>query len=155
MVADKDLLEANAFNRARLTSAFSHGTPTGDEVELGQPGRIVLAGAVLAGLLIAGAAAAALSHSTSDDGADQTSGLGVPIPAVGAGAEQLQGVADIDVAVLLGNGVGPPLDRGALDLDGATAPTADQVVVVSLAAGPVRRFAGVSHQDVGRPRVDQ
>ena len=39
--------------------------------------------------------------------------------AVRAGPEDLQGVADVGEAVLAGDRVGPPLDRRALDLDGA------------------------------------
>src|SRR4051794_33196524 len=56
------------------------------------------------------------------------------LAAVGAGADDLQGVADVGEAVLAGDPVGPRLDGGAGDLDGATTAAADQVVVVVGAA---------------------
>ena len=56
---------------------------------------------------------------------------GSPCGAVGAGAEDLQGVAHVGEAVLGGDRLGPALDGRTLDLDGAAAAPADQVVVVA------------------------
>src|SRR5688572_2609121 len=76
-------------------------------------------------------------------------------PAGGAGAEDLQRVTDVGEAVLVGDPVGPPLDRRALDLDGETAAPADQVVVVLRAAAAVQRLAGVGAQGVELAVVGQ
>src|SRR4051812_14473815 len=51
--------------------------------------------------------------------------------------------------------VGPALDRRTLDLDGAAAVAADQVVVMALGAAPVRRFAVSGPEYVDLPRVGQ
>ena len=51
-------------------------------------------------------------------------------PAVRTGAEDLQGVADIGEAVLVGHLVGPALNGGSGDLDRVPAVPADQVVMV-------------------------
>jgi hypothetical protein len=58
MAPRRDLLEANAFRRARLVTAFLSGEPDGREVEPWRSGRVVVAGFVLA-LLLVGAAAIA------------------------------------------------------------------------------------------------
>ena len=54
MASKKDLVEAHAFSRRRLVSAFLSGAPGGREVEPARPGRSVFGGLVLAVLLIAG-----------------------------------------------------------------------------------------------------
>lgn len=58
MASKKDLVEAHAFSRRRLVSAFLSGAPGGREVEPARPGRSVFGGLVLAVLLIAGGAVA-------------------------------------------------------------------------------------------------
>ncbi|GGR60223.1 hypothetical protein J2S40_004382 [Nocardioides luteus] len=58
MATKKDLVEAHAFSRRRLVSAFLSGAPGGREVEPARPGRSVFGGLVLAVLLIAGGAVA-------------------------------------------------------------------------------------------------
>ena len=73
-----------------------------------------------------------------------------------AGAEDLQGVADVGVTVLGRDPVGPALHRRAGHLDGAPAGPADQVVVVALAAPAVEVLAAgrAHHVDlagVGEP----
>ena len=55
-----------------------------------------------------------------------------------AGAEHLDGVRDVDEAVLPRHPVGPGLDRAALDLDRPAAVPADEVVVVAGRAGAGR-----------------
>src|SRR5699024_3055189 len=54
--------------------------------------------------------------------------------AVGAASEELQGVRDVGEAVLGRHPVGPAFHGGPLDLDGAAAVAADEVVVVPGAA---------------------
>src|SRR5690242_11220391 len=54
------------------------------------------------------------------------------VGAVAAGAEHLHGVADVGESVLAGDRCRPGLDGRALDLDGASALAADQVVMVAL-----------------------
>jgi len=54
----KDLLEAQAFSRRRLVTAFVSGAPGGREVEPVRPGRVLIGGIVLSVLLMAGAAVA-------------------------------------------------------------------------------------------------
>jgi hypothetical protein len=54
MVTKQDLVEAYSFNRRRLVTAFISGTP-GHEVEPGRPGRTMVGGLGLAGLVLAGA----------------------------------------------------------------------------------------------------
>ncbi|MCW2776522.1 MAG: hypothetical protein JWN17_247 [Frankiales bacterium] len=56
MASKRDLVEAHAFNRRRLVTAFVSGSPGGRELEPGHPLRAVLAGLALAVLLVVGAA---------------------------------------------------------------------------------------------------
>lgn len=58
MSTKKDLVEAYAFSRRRLVTAFVSGAPGGREVEPARPGRTVVAGVAIAVLLLAGAAIA-------------------------------------------------------------------------------------------------
>jgi hypothetical protein len=51
----RDLVEAYSFNRRRLVTAFISGTPGRHEVEPGRPGRTMVGGLVLAGLVLVGA----------------------------------------------------------------------------------------------------
>lgn len=68
MTTKKDLVEAHAYTRRRLVTAFLSGAPGGREVEPTRPGRTILGGAALALLLVAGAAiASVLSPRTSED----------------------------------------------------------------------------------------
>ena len=55
--------------------------------------------------------------------------------------------------VLGGHRVGPAFDCWSLDLDGAAAPAADQVVVVRVAALAIDGFARVCLYDVNKPVV--
>ncbi len=56
MVSKRDLVEAHAFSRRRLVTAFVSGAPGGREVEPARPGRTIVAGVALGVLLVAGAA---------------------------------------------------------------------------------------------------
>ena len=68
MATKKDLIEAHAFTRRRLVTAFLSGAPGGREVEPSRPGRTVVGGLALAVLLVAGAAVASvLSPRTPTD----------------------------------------------------------------------------------------
>ena len=60
MVTRNDLLEANAFNRRRLLAAFVSGAPGGSEAEPSRPGRAMVAGLVLAILVLAAAVVASV-----------------------------------------------------------------------------------------------
>ncbi|MBC9734243.1 type VII secretion protein EccB [Nocardioides marmotae] len=60
MATKKDLVEAHAFSRRRLVTAFVSGAPGGREVEPTRPGRTVIGGIALAILLVAGAAIASI-----------------------------------------------------------------------------------------------
>src|SRR3954447_1313784 len=75
--------------------------------------------------------------------------------AVGAGAEDLQRVADVGETVLVGDPVGPLLDGGPGHLHGEPAAPADEVVVVLPAAAPVEGLAGVGAQRVELAVVGQ
>lgn len=66
MATKKDLVEAHAFSRRRLVTAFVSGAPGGREVEPARPGRMIVGGAALAVLLIAGAAIAGALHPRAD-----------------------------------------------------------------------------------------
>jgi hypothetical protein len=58
-----------------------------------------------------------------------------------AGAEDLQIVTDLPEAVLLGDGIGPPLHRRSRHLDGTTTQAADQMMMMlTRRAAAVRRF---------------
>jgi hypothetical protein len=73
-----------------------------------------------------------------------------------AGAEDLQIVADLPEAVLLGNGIGPPFDRRSGYLDRATTQTADQMMMMAGRTPAVRslalvgtdgvKFTGIGHE---------
>ena len=68
MATKKDLVEAYAFSRRRLVTAFVSGAPGGREVEPTRPGRMIVGGIALAVLLLAGAAVAgALTKRTPVD----------------------------------------------------------------------------------------
>jgi len=68
MTTKKDLIEAHAFSRRRLVTAFLSGAPGGREVEPSRPGRTIVGGAALALLLVAGAAiASVLAPRTQSD----------------------------------------------------------------------------------------
>ena len=68
MTTKKDLVEAHAFSRRRLVTAFLSGAPGGREVEPSRPGRTIVGGAALALLLVAGAAiASVLAPRTQTD----------------------------------------------------------------------------------------
>jgi hypothetical protein len=56
MATKRDLVEAYAFSRRRLVTAFVSGAPGGREVEPARPGRTVVGGVALGVLLMAGAA---------------------------------------------------------------------------------------------------
>lgn len=60
MSTKRDLVEAHAFNRRRLVTAFTSGAPGGREVEPTRPGRALVGGAALSVLVLAGAAIAGL-----------------------------------------------------------------------------------------------
>jgi len=68
MATKRDLVEAHAFSRRRLVTAFVSGAPGGREVEPARPGRVIIGGAALSVLLIAGAAIAGVfTKKTPDD----------------------------------------------------------------------------------------
>jgi len=68
MATKRDLVEAHAFSRRRLVTAFVSGAPGGREVEPVRPARVIVGGAALAVLLIAGAAIAGVfTQKTPED----------------------------------------------------------------------------------------
>lgn len=68
MATKKDLVEAYAYSRRRLVTAFVSGAPGGREVEPARPGRTLVGGVALAVLLAAGAAIAGVfAPRTPDD----------------------------------------------------------------------------------------
>ncbi len=68
MATKRDLVEAHSFSRRRLVTAFVSGAPGGREVEPARPARVIVGGAALAVLLIAGAAIAGIfTKKTPDD----------------------------------------------------------------------------------------
>lgn len=70
MASKRDLIEAHAYNRRRLISAFLSGAPGGREVESVSRSRPVVAGVTMGGLLLAGAAVAGLLTKPLPDGWD-------------------------------------------------------------------------------------
>lgn len=60
MSTKRDLVEAHAFSRRRLVTAFVSGAPGGREVEPVRQTRVVIGGVAVAVLLVAGAALAAI-----------------------------------------------------------------------------------------------
>ena len=65
--------------------------------------------------------------------------------AVWAGADDLDGVGDVEKAVLLASPGGPAFDFWSFDFDGVAAVAADKVVVVVIAgAATVASFAVVA-----------
>lgn len=71
MATKRDLVEAHAFNRRRLVTAFTSGAPGGLELEPARPARAVVGGVVLAGLVLAGAALAGWLRPGLPEGWDQ------------------------------------------------------------------------------------
>ena len=68
MATKKDLVEAHAYSRRRLVTAFLSGAPGGREVEPARPGRTIVGGVALAVLLVAAAAiASVLASKTEED----------------------------------------------------------------------------------------
>ena len=70
MASKRDLVEAHAYNRRRLVSAFLSGAPGGREVESVSRSRPVVAGVTLGALLVGGAAIAGLFAQPLPDGWD-------------------------------------------------------------------------------------
>lgn len=70
MASKRDLVEAHAYNRRRLVSAFLSGAPDGREVESVSRSRPVVGGLALGGLLVGGAAIAGLFAQPLPDGWD-------------------------------------------------------------------------------------
>ena len=68
MATKKDLVEAHAFSRRRLVTAFTSGAPGGREVEPVKPMRAVGGGAALCVLLLAGAAVAGFFSPKTPEG---------------------------------------------------------------------------------------
>jgi type VII secretion protein EccB len=68
MSSKRDLVEAHSFNRRRLITAFTSGAPGGREVESPRHGRTLLGGAVLAVLVIVGAAITGVFKPTVPSG---------------------------------------------------------------------------------------
>lgn len=68
MATKRDLVEAHAFSRRRLVTAFVSGAPGGREVEPVRPGRTIVGGLALSVLLIAGAAIAGVFAPRTPDG---------------------------------------------------------------------------------------
>ena len=71
MTTKKDLVEAHAFSRRRLVTAFLSGAPGGREVEPTRPGRTILGGVALAVLVVAGGAVAHELVDKPESGWDQ------------------------------------------------------------------------------------
>ena len=71
MATKKDLVEAYAFTRRRLVTAFVSGAPGGREVEPTRPGRTIVGGVALAVLLMAGAAIAGVFDKRAEVDWDQ------------------------------------------------------------------------------------
>jgi hypothetical protein len=69
MTTRRDLVEAYSFSRRRLVTAFISGAPRGGETESPRPGRTIVAGVVLAILVVAGAAVTrTLSPNLAEEG---------------------------------------------------------------------------------------
>ena len=109
MATKKDLVEAHAFSRRRLVTAFVSGAPGGREVEPARPGRAIIGGVALAVLLLAGAAVLGIVGSpvelaqskpqlvsAKESGADY-----VLVAAPGSDDLQLRPVINITSAMLL------------------------------------------------------
>ena len=81
------------------------------------------------------------------------------VGAAAAPTKDLNMMLNLAKPVFVGDVVGPPLDSGAFDLDGASAVTADEVVVMPHRAAPVGgltvagadqvELAGVGHHQQG------
>ena len=68
MSTKRDLVEAHAFSRRRLVTAFVSGAPGGREVEPTRPGRAIIGGLAVAILLVAGAAIAGVFSPRTPEG---------------------------------------------------------------------------------------
>jgi type VII secretion protein EccB len=71
VASKRDLVEAHAFNRRRLVTAFTSGAPGGRELEPARPARAVVGGAVLAALVLAGSALAGYLKPGLPEGWDE------------------------------------------------------------------------------------
>lgn len=73
MASKKDLVQAQAFSRRRLLTAFVSGAPGGRELEPTKPLRAVVGGLALTGLLVAGSLVMGLVRPGLQDGWDHNS----------------------------------------------------------------------------------
>ena len=98
---------------------------------------------------------------TGDDGAGHRGGhparaTRLAAAAIGAGAEQLDGVVHIGEAVVRGHLCGPRLDLAAADLHRRPAGAAHQVMVMMRCrAAPVHRFPGIGAHHIDEIRGRQ
>lgn len=68
MATKRDLVDAQAFSRRRLVTAFVSGAPAGREVEPRKPFRAVIGGVAVSALIVVGGAAAGLLSPALPDG---------------------------------------------------------------------------------------
>lgn len=86
MTTRRDLVEAYSFSRRRLVTAFISGAPGGSETEPPRAGRTIVAGVVLAVLVVAGAAVTrTLSPSSAEEGTSAHVGAGRAAQVTGPG----------------------------------------------------------------------
>lgn len=126
MATKKDLVEAYAFSRRRLVTAFVSGAPGGREVEPSRPGRTIIGGLALSVLLVAGAAIAGVfAPRTAEDWTtpgnliiSKEKGAAYVILATDDGVPVLRPVINITSAQLI---LGPDLEPKIVsqqDIDG-------------------------------------
>jgi hypothetical protein len=140
MATKKDLVEAYAFSRRRLVTAFVSGAPGGREVEPARPGRTIVGGLALAVLVVAGAAIAGVfAPRTPDDWTEpglvisKEKGAAYVILDQGSADPELRPVINITSAqLILGADVEPRIVPQA-DIDGEA--IGDDIGILGAPAG--------------------
>jgi hypothetical protein len=105
--------------------------------------------------IVKGAPVRLTLNSTANDLVTFPHGLATSLAASArvAGAEDLQVVADLPKAVLLRNGIRPPLYGRSRDFDRTTTDATDQMMMVSGRAPAVRRLTLVGSDGVEVPNI--
>ncbi|HEY1134066.1 MAG TPA: type VII secretion protein EccB [Nocardioides sp.] len=146
MATKRDLVEAYAFSRRRLVTAFVSGAPGGREVEPSRPGRAIIGGIALTVLVLAAAAVIGFLKPRPDAGWADSEGIVLAEGSIQLYLVQVDEGGGDPVLVPIVNATSARLILGS-DLDPTTVPEEEinkyeQVDAIGIPEAPVAMPAG-------------